>query len=142
MTGLVKNYGTNKDAENNGTPIPFEDAENDDGTIPTFIVARASKTNTAYTKALDLATRPYRRQIELKTFKNDDADRIMLDVFLSTVLKGWDNVQDAQGNSIGYSPEAARKLMTEYPDIYARLNEESGNRVNYTAAIKEEEAKN
>lgn len=142
MTGLAKAYKTDKTAEVEGTPIVLEDSPNDDGTYPTFLLARAGKGNEAYTKALDNATRPYRRQMELKTFKNDDAEKVMMDVFLATILKGWENVQDEHGQPITFNRQAAKALMEEYPDLYERLNVESGNRANYAAAVKEAEAKN
>src|SRR5207342_3524584 len=65
MSGLHAKFKTDRVKEVEGVAIEFSDAPNDDGSIPTFTISRMGKTNRAYSKALEQATRPYRRQIEL-----------------------------------------------------------------------------
>ncbi|QBZ71755.1 hypothetical protein [Pseudomonas phage KP1] len=142
IMGLHKQYKTDAVKESNGVEIEFVEAINEDGTIPTFTISRMGKSNKAYSKALDAATRPYRRQVELGTMKNEVAEEIFLDVFVSHVLKGWRNVQDEQGKEIEYSKDAAKSLMLELPDVYERLQEEAKLASNFRDGALESEAKN
>lgn len=139
---LYKQYATDSTAEIEGVEIKMYDAENEDGTIPTFVVSRMGKANKAYSKAMEAATRPHRRQIELGTLSNEKAEEMFMDVFASTVVKGWSNVYDRFGDLLPYSTQAARKLFTELPELYERLQEEARNVANFRESAREEEAKN
>ena len=140
--GLHKQFKTNSTKENEGVEIEFPEAQNDDGSIPVFIISRMGKSNKAYSKALEAATRPYRRQVELGTMKNDVAESLFLGVFVDTVLKGWKDVQDEEGNAIPFSRDSAKALLEELPDVYERLQEEAKISSNFRDSSLETEAKN
>lgn len=142
MTGLTKQFKTNSAKESAGVEIEFAEAQNDDGTIPTFTISRMGKSNKAYAKALEAATRPFRRQVELGTLKNEVAEPLFLGVFVDTILKGWKNVQDEKGVEIPFTKENAIRLMNELPDVYERLQEESKIASNFRDNNLQEEAKN
>ena len=95
---LYKQFATNSEKEMEGVEVQMTEAENEDGSIPTFVVSRMGKSNKRYSKALEAATRPYRRQIELGTMNNDKAEEIFMGVFVDTVLKGWKNVRGEDGS--------------------------------------------
>jgi len=139
---LFKQFATDSKKEIDGIEVKFYEAENDDGSIPTFIVSRMGKSNKRYAKALEQATRPHRRQIALETFSNEKGEEIILNVFAETVVIGWSNVLDRNGIVIEYSKENAVKLLTELPELYARLQEEASLVVNFRNEMLEEEAKN
>lgn len=140
MSGLYKNYATDSKKENEGVPIEF--AANDDGSIPTFIVARSADSNKAYTKYSEQALKPYRRQIQLKTLPQEKDEEIYLDVFVTTIIKGWSNVQDENGNSLEYTKPNAKKLMQDLPEVYKALREAAANVELYKLEALEEDAKN
>lgn len=142
MSGLFKQFKTNSDKETAGVEIEFPEAQNDDGTIPTFIISRMGKSNKAYAKTLEAATRPYRRQVELGTMKNEVAEALFMSVFVDTILKGWKNVQDEKGVEILFSKESAIQLMQMLPDVYDRLQEEAKMSANFRDSALDEEAKN
>lgn len=142
MSGLHKQFKTNSAKETEGVKIEFPEAQNDDGTIPTFIISRMGKSNKAYSKALEAATRPYRRQVELGTMKNDVAEKLFLNVFVDTILRGWENVQDESGEAIPYSKDSAIALLEELGDVYDRLQEEAKISSNFRDSALEDEAKN
>lgn len=142
MSGLFKQFKTNSAKEVEGVEIEFPEAQNDDGTVPTFIISRMGKSNKAYSKALDAATRPYRRQVELGTLKNEVAEGLFMGVFVDTVLRGWKNVQGEDGKELAYSKDAAISLLTELPDVYERLQEEAKLASNFRDSALEAEAKN
>lgn len=142
MSGLHKQFKTNPAKESEGVEIEFPEAQNDDGSIPTFIISRMGKSNKAYSKSLEAATRPYRRQVELGTMKNEVAEGLFMGVFVDTILRGWKNVQDENGQPIAYSKDAATALLNELPDVYERLQEEAKLSANFRDSALEAEAKN
>lgn len=144
MTGLNKAYRTNTAKEIQGFTLALDEAPNDDGTIPTFILARTGGANVAYSKALEVETRPYRRQIELGTLKPEIAEEALLKVFCKTIVKGWSNVQDEDGNVIAFSEQAAIELLgkEDMKDLYSRLRDEANTAANYRDAMRETEKGN
>ena len=139
---LYKQFATNTDKEIEGIEVQMTEAENEDGSIPTFVVSRMGKSNKRYSKALEAATRPYRRQIELGTMNNDKAEEIFMGVFVDTVLKGWKNVRDESGAELPYNKQSATKLFKDLPEVYERLQEEAKLSANFRDAALEEEVKN
>lgn len=139
---LYKQFATNTDKEIEGIEVQMTEAENEDGSIPTFVVSRMGKSNKRYSKALEAATRPYRRQIELGTMNNDKAEEIFMGVFVDTVLKGWKNVRDENGAELPFNKQSATKLFKDLPEVYERLQEEAKLSANFRDAALEEEVKN
>ena len=139
---LYKQFATNTDKEIEGIEVQMTEAENEDGSIPTFVVSRMGKSNKRYSKALEAATRPYRRQIELGTMNNDKAEEIFMGVFVDTVLKGWKNVRDESGAELPFNKQSATKLFKDLPEVYERLQEEAKLSANFRDAAFEEEVKN
>jgi hypothetical protein len=137
---LYTQFKTNAEKEVEGVEIQY--GPNEDGTIPTFIISRMGKSNKAYTKALEAATRPYRRQIELGTMNNDTAETLFIGVFAKTVLKGWKNVRDESGAEIAFSEKAAVKLLTDLPEMYDDLQEKAKSASLFREESLEDEAKN
>lgn len=137
---LYTQFKTNAEKEVEGVEVQY--GPNEDGTIPTFTISRMGKANKAYTKALEAATRPYRRQIELGTMNNDTAEGLFLVVFIQTVLKGWKNVRGEDGKEIPFSKETATKLLTDLPELYDDLQEKAKSASVFREEALEDEAKN
>jgi hypothetical protein len=142
MSGLFKQFKTDTNKELNGVDIEFAEAVNEDGSIPTFTLSRMGKSNKKYAKAIEAASRPYRRQIELGTMKPEVSERIFLEVFAETILVGWKNVYAEDGSDLKYSKDAAIALMSALPDVYDRLQLESTIASNFRDSALENEAKN
>lgn len=144
MSGLRKQFKTNSAKEVEGVRIELPEATNDDGTVPVFILSRMGKGNKAYSKALEAATRPYRRQVELGTLKNEVAEELFKGVFVNTVLKGWEHVQDDKGEEIAFTRENALALLNEegMEDLYDRLQQEAGLSANFRDTALETESGN
>lgn len=144
---LSKQFKTDTTKEVDGVAIEF--GANADGTVPTFWISRMSKANVAYTKALDKATRPYRRAMDLGTLDNDVAERIFAEVFATTVLRGWDNVQlsDVTGeeSDTGFAPfnkENVLALFKRLPELYDDLQAQAKSAALFKTESIEAETKN
>lgn len=137
---LYNQFATNKEAEVEGVEVEY--GANADGSIPSFRISRMSKANKKYTKALERATRPHRRAIELETMNNDLAERLFMGVFVDTVLLGWSNIQDRDGKAIAFNKENALKLFTDLPELYDDLQEKAKKASLFREEAIEEEAGN
>lgn len=144
---LKDQFATNAAKEAEGVQVQY--GANDDGSIPSFTLSRMAKSNKKYSKALEAATRPYRRQIELGTMNNDVAERLFMGVFVDTVLKSWDNIKlsDVTGNESdnGFAPltkENAISLFNNLPEMYEDLQEKAKSASLFREEVIEEEAKN
>lgn len=140
MSSLYKTYKTDAEKEIKGVEITFE--PNEDGTVPTFIISRIAESNKEYTKALDAATKPYRRQMQLGTLPKAKDKAIFLDVFVSTIVLGWSNVQGEDGQNIPFNKANAIKLFTDLPDLLTELQVQASDAALFRVTALEDEAKN
>jgi len=137
---LYKQFETNAVIEAAGVKVEF--GENDDLTIPTFHISRIAKSNKRYSKALEAATRPYRRQIELGTMSENVADKLFRDVFVTTILLGWENVQGRDGTLLEFNKENASMLLKDLPELFDDLQEKAKSASLFRETALEDEAKN
>lgn len=137
---LFAQFAINKFKEADGVEITY--GENSDGTTPTFILCRMGKSNRKYAKAMEVATRPYRRQLELGTLSNAIAEKLTMEVFVETVLVGWSDVQNEDGDLMDFSKENAIGLMTALPELYDDLQEKAKSVALFRDESREEDAKN
>lgn len=137
---LYSQFATNKEAEVDGVWVEY--GANEDGTIPAFKISRMSKANKKYTKALEKATRPHRRAIELETMNNDLAERLFMEVFVDTVLLEWKNIRNRDGEEVTLSKDSAMKLFGELPELYDDLQEKAKKASLFREETLEEEAGN
>lgn len=120
---LREQFATNKTAEISGVWVEY--GPNSDGTVPRFKISRMSKANKAYTKALEKATKPHRRSIELETMDENLAEKIFMKVFVSSVLLDWENVQHDDGVGISFREENAIDLFDALPELYDDLQDKA-----------------
>lgn len=137
---LFKQFATDQEKEIQGIWIKF--APNDDGTIPAFRIRRRSDRNQEHAAMLKRETEPYQQAIRLGTFDDMKSRAIYMRVFCTTVLIGWENIQDAEDKAIMYSTENACKLFNELPDLYDELLKQSDRVANFAKSKVEQERKN
>lgn len=145
---LAKLFKTDTTLEQKGSPITF--TANDDGTIPTFYVARMGASNVRYKKELEAATRPYRREMQLGTLPENKAKEIARKLFIDTILTGWENisVEDAgmtpttENEKLPFTKENANAVFDYLPELYAELQAAAQNMANFMEAQRETEVKN
>lgn len=137
---IFSQFATDRKKENDGVTVSY--GFNDDGTEIKFFISRMGKSNKAYTKELEKATRPYRRQFELGTMDEKKAEDIFMEVFSKTILKGWENVQDKEGNIIEFNRFKAVDLFKALPDLFQDLQEKANSAALFREAELEDDAKN
>lgn len=140
MSSLFKQFKMDAKKESEGIEIQY--APNADKTIPTFRVRRMGPANTAWAKALERASRPYKRQLQLDTLDEATNRRISMQVMLETVLVGWSNVQDADGKELVYSMENAKMIFNALPELYLDICGQAANAALFHDDAQESDAKN
>ncbi len=137
---LYKQFQTDKELEKDGIVVQY--GENSKGQATEFRIARAGGANEAYTKRAEVVLKPYRRQIQTETIENKLAEKLLMGVFVDTVLKGWSNVEDEKGKDLPFTRENAIKLFTDLPDLYRDLREQSDKSALFRLEILEADAGN
>ncbi len=132
---IYKQFETNKEAENKGIWVEY-------GEGVAFKIARMAKSNKQYTKAMEVATRPHRRAMELETMDAKLAESIFMSVFVDTILLDWKGVTDRDGNELKFNKENATQVFTDLPELYDDLAERAKKATLYREHQQEEEAKN
>lgn len=107
-----------------------------------FTLARAGGANAKFSKAMEVKTRPYRRQIQEDTMDITLANKLLIEAFAETVVLGWEGITTVNGKEVKFTPEAAIKLFTDLPDLFNELREAAAKQSNFRAAEVKEDVGN
>lgn len=105
-------------------------------------IARAR--NSKYVEFLRSLTENKRKEIRNDDIKTEDFADILMQVRAKTILLGWENIQDDNGNEILYSYEQALEFFRdkELKDFYNFVVGVSENINNYKKDLVKESEKN
>lgn len=112
-------FGTDKEAEVNGVEIDY-------GTF-SITIARAGGANKKYTRALEAASKPYRRAIQTGTIQTETLNNILREVYAKTVVLSWKNVKDSNGQEVPCTVEGITWLFKELPDLFEDIQAQASN---------------
>jgi hypothetical protein len=139
---LHKSFKTNKNLEIEGITLEYHDQDEPDIPPVRIRIARAGGANVAYDKALDKRTRSIRRHLAANAVSMQEIRRITMDVYAETVLLGWENVTDEAGDPIPFSPDNARKLFKDLPDLFDDIQQQAQQAELFRSVQIEADAKN
>lgn len=105
-------------------------------------IARAGGANKAYAKALMKHLKPYRKAIQAGTIDPKKQQALMAEVYAESVILGWANVTDAEGNVMEYTRENVVKLLTDLPELFNQIISDAENFRLFKEVEAEEIAKN
>lgn len=137
---IFKQFKMDESKEQNGAEVKY--GANEDGTVPTFHILRSVGSNQRYAKTLAREVKPYKRLIALEALDAATSEKIMLNVFVDSVLVGWENVQNQKNELIPFTRENSMSLMKQLPDLYADLQAQANNAALFRAESLEGDAKN
>lgn len=135
MASLYELFKTNNKLEKEGVTIDYGEAGK-------FVIARMGGENSAYAKYLRAKLKQYKFQIDTDSLPADTERQILLDVFVKTVLLGWDGVTDENGKEIRFSEENAKKLLSDLPVLFDDLRSKAQDYTNFRQEELKVEAKN
>lgn len=140
-------YKTDSKKETEGVEIKL--AANEDGSIPTFVLARAGKSNPAYVKALNTHSKPVQALIRTKHLSDAQGEELLLKAFIDGILRTWKNVllsdvtgDDSDKGFADFNMANATKLFKRLPDLLADLETQANDVALFREATLEEQAKN
>ncbi len=147
---MYEQFQTSKDMECDGIYIEYEGFR--------VCIARSGGGNKRYSKALERATRPHRRAIATESMNNERAEKLMMDVYAETCVKGWDQEKVEEDGSSTWIPgieppekdgellpvtkENVLATFERLPDLYRDLQAQSNNGTLYRESLREDAAKN
>jgi hypothetical protein len=120
---LYKQFKSDENLEKSG--ILLEYGFNSAGLPITIRIARAGGGNTAYSKRMEHKVKPYRRQIQTETIDTQVVEKLLREVYAETVVLGWENVEDGDGNPMAHSVSNCIKLFEDLPDLFKDIQEQS-----------------
>ena len=129
---LYKLFKTDENLETDG--IWLEYGQTEKGEPVRIKIARAGGHNSSFSKALEKATRPYRKAIQTGMLDNKTADKLYKEVFADTVVLDWINVEGPDGKPMEFKRENVLKLFEDLPDLFADLREQA----NHVALFRDE----
>lgn len=140
-SGPYADFETDKKAEAEGVEIDYGSYW--------FKIARTGGANTRYSKRINAVFKPYRRQIQTDTMKEELADKLVREVFVETAIisggskmYGQGAIQAKDGSRMDLTPANLNKLFTDLPDLYNDLREQAGKVSLFRTLELEEDAKN
>jgi len=137
---IFKTFKTDAKLETEGILIQY--GENSKGAMEAFRIARAGGGNQRFEKTLTQRTKPYRRQIQTDAMDAKVSKRIFMEVFVDTVLLGWENIEDENGNPLAFNRDNALDLFTKLPDLFVDLAAQAGTQALFRAEVNEADAGN
>lgn len=137
---LYKQFKADGNLERDGILLQY--GENSAGQPICIRIARAGGANTEFTKAMEAATKPYRRQIQTETMPLVQVQKLMHKVYAQSVVIGWENVEDEEGKPMQFSVDNCIKLFQDLPDLFLDLQEQAQRAVLFRAEIRDADAGN
>lgn len=107
-----------------------------------FVIARAGGANKSFAKKFHQLTKPIRRAIQTESVDEKTSLDILIDVYVETILIGWEGVTDREGKPFPFSKVNAKKLFSDLPDLFAEIRRHSEDETLFRAIVMEEDAKN
>jgi hypothetical protein len=131
--GILLDYGPNKD-------LPADA----DGNHPVIMIriARAGGANEAYNKRIEALSKKHRRKIQNDAMEISELREMTQQAVADTVVLGWENVTDEDGNLMQFSRDNALKLFKQLPDLFNDIQEQAAKAQLFRVHVREDDLKN
>lgn len=133
-SNIQKLFKTNAECETKGIWLDYGDFR--------IRIARAGGANKAFAKCLEKKSRPLRRLIQADMLENEQAEKLMGEVYAESVVLGWEGVTDDKNKAIPFSKDACLELFKEMPDLLRDIMDQAGKMALFREDIREAAAKN
>lgn len=117
MTSPYTQFATDTSLETDGVILDYGDYQ--------IRIARAGGANKRFGKVLEAKQKPYRRQIQNETLDEEIAKRLLAEAYAEAVILGWSNITGPDGQPMAFSKPNCVRLLTDLPDLFADIREQS-----------------
>lgn len=140
---LFAAFATDKNLEKTGIDLQFGFIERDGKEVPMEItIARAGGANTRFDKVFEHKTKPYKRMIQTDSLDPEVGKRIMRETYAETVILGWKNIPNAEGEFLDFTRENVISIMTQLPDLFQEVQVNANKAALFRVVVNEEDVKN
>jgi hypothetical protein len=140
--GILLQYGFSERAKAAFIAEGMTEQDAEAKAATTIRIARAGGANSQYQKRMEVVVKPYKRQIQTETIETKLVEKLVRRVYAETVVLGWENVDDAQGNALPFTVDNCEKLFNDLPDLFLDLQEQAQRSALFRAEIQEADAGN
>lgn len=105
-------------------------------------IARAGGANVKFAKVLEQKMKPYKRAIANDTMDNKVAEKLLIEAYADAVILGWEGVEDRDGNPLDFTRENVIKVLTDLPDLFLDIQQQSQKAALFRAELREAEQGN
>jgi len=130
-TNLYSLYETDNNLETKGIGLRFGEA--------VFFVKRAGGANTDFDRVYEEKTRNMTSRLQLAALSEEQSSRILAEVYAESVVIGWENVTDRDGNPLEYTKDNFIRLMTDLPTLWKAIRTEAANHEHFRRAQARQE---
>lgn len=142
MATIYGSFQTDKGLETDGIYLQYGFLHDDPDKPIRIKIARAGGSNQKFNSRLEAKVKPHRRSIQSDTLDNKVAEKLMMEVFVDTVILGWENVTDTEGNVLPFNRVNALKIFTDLPDLFDDIRVQAGKAALFLQDVLEVDAGN
>lgn len=140
MKSLYDTFATDKDSETSGVWLQF--GETDEGLPIRIKVARAGGSNVKFRQKIAAIYKPFRTAIQNGSISPEKLDAMTAKGYAGTVVIGWENIADQNGNILEFNDDNVVKLLTDLPDLFTRIIEYATDMATFQDENREAAVKN
>lgn len=143
VSALFAAFATDKNLEKTGIDLQFGFVERDGQTVPVEItIARAGGANTRFDKVFEHKTKPYKRMIQTDSLDPEIGKKIMRETYAETVILGWKNVQNIEGEFLDFTNKNVIEIMEQLPDLFQEIQVNANKAALFRVVVNEADVKN
>lgn len=153
VSALFAAFSTDKRLEKTGIDLQFgfvergtkpgPDGKDEPNMVPVEItIARAGGANTRFDKVFEHKTKPYKRMIQTDSLDPEIGKKIMRETYAETVILGWKNVQDIDGEFLEFNQKNVLSIMEQLPDLFQEIQVNANKAALFRVVVNEADVKN
>ena len=102
----------------------------------------SGNSNTKYNRLLVDRLKPYRRQMNNESMDEALAARIMAEVYVDSIILGWEGVLDLESNPVPFTRNEAVAHLVAYPKFFRAIQRDAADEASFRMEQREADAKN
>lgn len=134
MSSVYKVFQTSENLEKNkGITLDYGEFS--------FQILRAGNKNKKYNIIAKKLSKKYKRQIEADTINDQAGRKLLVEIYSEAIIIDWKGIQDKSGKDLVFNTENCIKIMSDLPDLFEVIHEESNKFSNFLAEETEKAKK-
>jgi len=139
FANLYSTYGSEPELEARGVVIDYQLVNKETFSIK---IKRAGSRNQEWKVAYNEIMKPHAQAITDGKMPEEENKKLLAEIWSKTVVIGWSNLRDSEGNEVKFSKETCYELLCAFPDLLNEIIADSHMRSNFQHEEMEATAKN